>query len=545
MHLRSVLVIWLIATLSSRADEQGDADAKLLREQKVGVEDEGLRAFLRKRTPTKEELATIDTLVDRLGARSFAVRQKAHDELLKWGPAAIEALRRAMASMDLEISRRAERCVAEISQIGSELPRAAVRQLTRNKTPDALTVLLAYVPHADDDEVTEAVLAALLQLHDPKKVSDLLLLASKDAAPARRAAAAHVLGRHASDKAREAATKLLADPMVKVRFRAAQALLIGHDKKAVPVLIQLLGETAENERWQVEELLARLPGTIKGEPALPLPPADQKPESSKKYRDDWLRWWEQHGANADLAKLDDRPGFLNVTLVPEMHARKVWEYGPDGKVRWELTQDLRNPIDAQVLNNGRVLIAELDGRVTERDRTGRIVWEHKVQTPIYCRRMPNGNTFISTNHACFIVTPAGKEVFRYEAEGGFFIHSIQQMPTGQIVCISMNGDVREIAPDGKVVRTIPLEDRGSWSGIEGLPGGRYLCVGGGKIREIDTTGKVIWKLDVPSACYATRLPSGNTLVVVNNNRGLVEVTRDGKTVGEKAMGTSLWRVHRR
>src|SRR5947199_56621 len=82
----------------------------------------------------------------------------------------------------------------------------------------------------------------------------------------------------------------------------------------------------------------------------------------------------------------------------------------------------------QVLSNGRILVAELDGgRVTERDRAGKIVWQHAVATPIYVRRMPGGNTFISTNHACFIVTPAGKEVFRYTPEANFFIHSIHQM----------------------------------------------------------------------------------------------------------------------
>ena len=64
------------------------------------------------------------------------------------------------------------------------------------------------------------------------------------------------------------------------------------------------------------------------------------------------------------------------------------------------------------------------------------------------------------------------------------------------------------------------------------------------LREIDATGKVLWKYDRPSACFATRLPSGNTLVV-DNSFGLVEVTREGKVVAEKKISTSLWRVRRR
>jgi hypothetical protein len=118
------------------------------------------------------------------------------------------------------------------------------------------------------------------------------------------------------------------------------------------------------------------------------------------------------------------------------------------------------------------------------------------------------------------------------------------MRNGHLACISMAGVVREVDARGKVVRDIPLKGGGSWSGIEGLPGNRYLAVGSGMVREVDATGKVLWKVDVPSACYATRLPNGNTLVI-NNARGLVEVDRAGKTVWERRINTSLWRVHRR
>src|SRR5262249_23126987 len=156
---------------------------------------------------------------------------------------------------------------------------------------------------------------------------------------------------------------------------------------------------------------------------------------------------------------------------------------------WELATDLQCPIDAQVLPGGRLLVAEINGhRVTERDRTGKVLWEYKVQTPIACQRLPNGNTFVSTNHVASVVTPAGKVVFSYQAENGFFIHSIQRLANGHLACISMGGVVREVDAAGKVVRDIPLNEGGGWSGIEGLPGNRYLAVGGGKVREVDAAG---------------------------------------------------------
>jgi hypothetical protein len=169
-----------------------------------------------------------------------------------------------------------------------------------------------------------------------------------------------------------------------------------------------------------------------------------------------------------------------------------------------------------------------------------------VNTPIACQRLPNGHTWISTNHRFFIVARDGKEISAYEPEQAFFIHSAQRLRNGHVVIVSMDGEIREVDPSGKVVRSIPLTVRGSWSGIEGVPGGRYLVtnLGQGLVQEIDAAGKVVWEYRVGGACYASRLPGGNTLVV-SNNSGLIEVDRNGKTVWTQPISTALWRAHRR
>jgi hypothetical protein len=326
-----------------------------------------------------------------------------------------------------------------------------------------------------------------------------------------------------------------------VRLRAAQGLVAGREKAAVPALVDLLGGDSADLRWQAEDILVRLAGDRA--PALE---GSLDEAGRKRWRDAWAAWWDRHGATVDLARLGERSPFLNLTLVPEMHANKVWEFGPDGKVRWELKEDLKTPIDAQVLPGGRVLVAELNGgRVTERDPKGRVLWQHAVNTPVACQRLPNGNTFIATNYHAFVVTPAGKEVWSYKPEQGFFMHSVQRLTNGHLVTVSMAGVVREVDAAGRVVRNISMQaEGGSWSGIEGLPGNRYLVVGSGKVLEVDAAGKVKWRLELGSACYATRLPNGNTLVV-DNATGLVEVDRAGKRVWERAIGTNLWRAHRR
>jgi outer membrane protein assembly factor BamB len=244
--------------------------------------------------------------------------------------------------------------------------------------------------------------------------------------------------------------------------------------------------------------------------------------------------------------LQEATPFLGITLVPEMHAHKVWEYDRAGRVLWELN-GLQCPIDAQVLPGNRLLVAELNGhQVTERDRSGKVLWEYKVNTPIACQRLANGTTFIGTNSHLFTVSPDGKVTWSHAPGGDFFIHSVQRQANGHYVMVSMGGILREIDAAGKEIRSLHLPIAGGWSGVEAVPGGRYLVcnLNQGKVLEVDSTGKTVWEYQHGGACYATRLPSGNTLVV-GNNSGLHEVDRNGKVVAEKPMKTSLWRVHMR
>jgi hypothetical protein len=194
-----------------------------------------------------------------------------------------------------------------------------------------------------------------------------------------------------------------------------------------------------------------------------------------------------------------------------------------------------------------LLVAELNGNVvTERDRSGKVLWRHAIATPIACARLANGQTFIATNHRVLLVSRDGKEASIYNAENGFFIHSVQRLGSGHIVCISMEGTIREVDAAGKIVCSVPLSISGGWSGIEGLPGSRYLVVNNnqGKVLEVDRTGKILWEYQMPGACYASRLPNGNTLVV-SNRSGLLEVDHGGKTVWSRTVATALWRAHRR
>src|SRR5262249_23703560 len=160
-------------------------------------------------------------------------------------------------------------------------------------------------------------------------------------------------------------------------------LLAGRDGAAVPALIDLATGKSDDLAWRAEETLSRVAGDT--HPTLPYAAGDAGRAARRAV---WLRWWADQEQRVDLARLDERPRLLGVTLVPEMHANKVWECGPDGKPLWEIAVP-GCPIDAQVLPGGRILVAELNGHVvTERDRSGKVHWTHAVNTPIACQRLP-------------------------------------------------------------------------------------------------------------------------------------------------------------
>jgi HEAT repeat protein len=545
---RVCCVLLLLPGAGLPADESGEelqtADVKLLADHNVKADAQSLVAYFRDRTLDDGQRRGILDLIRQMGDDSFEKREEASQAILKYGESAKPFLQGALKDPDAERARRVREALSSLEGgPGPSLTMSAVRTLARTSPEQATAVLLDYLPFAEELAVEEEVLHALVLVSKaPLPADPAIVKALADKQVQRRAAAAFVLGRRPELRWQLAVRRLLKDADPVVRLRSIQALLAAHDRSAVPALIDLLGAPLGDRSGVVEELLTRLGSDREELPYL----GESDPASRAKQRQAWMKWWQEKGDTIHLAQLTRRPPHLGITIVPEMHANKVWEVTKAGKVLWELGVP-GCPIDAHPLPGGRILVAELNGgRVTERDRSGKVLWEHAVQTPIACQRLPNGNTWISTNHRYFIVTPKGVEVSAYAPENGFFIHSVQRQPNGKVVCISMTGEIREIDPKGKVLYKVPLPEQGSWSGVEAVSGGKYLAVnlGSGKVLEVDRKGKVVWEHQEQGACYASRLPNGNTMIV-NNSNGLREVTRAGKTVWEHRIPTSLWRAHQR
>jgi hypothetical protein len=285
-------------------------DEKLLKANKIATDGPGLLEYFRKNTLSDADLRRLQTLLDQLGDEAFRVRQKASEDILTFGPAALPFLRRALHGPDEEIKERSREAIAALQGGPGPSLRAAAARLLRQRPPaGTVSVLLAYVPFADNDAVEDEVLFTLgvAAVHEGQ-VDPAVIRALGDRNQSRRAAAALVMGRSGTAEQRAAVLPLLADAEPRVRFRAAQGLLAGRDRAALPVLIALLENGPPEIGARAYELLACVAGN-RG----PRVPYNEEAPARRQCRSAWNLWWRTHG-HVNLARADvDLPPF-NRTL---------------------------------------------------------------------------------------------------------------------------------------------------------------------------------------------------------------------------------------
>lgn len=290
-------------------------DEKALQAAKIRTDTPALLDYLRQWTLWDTEHERITHLVRQLGDDAFKVRYQAMNDLLAVGPPALPFLRRALNDPDEEAKERARECLATLEKTAKPTQSAAVVRLLRQRAPaKAVSVLLAFLPDAANETVEEEILHTLAVLGVSEgKVAPTLVTALQDKQPARRGAAALVVGRSGSAEQRKAAQALLADPDPAVRFRAAQGQLAGRDRSGVAVLIALLAEGPLDRAIAAEDLLTCLAG-----PRSPRLVVTDDPGMRKRCHDAWASWWRVAN-KMDLSRADlDLPPFnptLRIRLV--------------------------------------------------------------------------------------------------------------------------------------------------------------------------------------------------------------------------------------
>ncbi len=323
IHLYALVLLLLIGPQTARAqtDSQAAEDEKLLKAAGVAVDGPGLVEFFRKRIPTDDTTRRIEALMKELGDRHFKVREKAAADLIAVGPPALGALRQAARTADLETQRRARQCIQAIEKRNApEAVTAAARLLRARRGAGACAALLNYLPSASNEAAEEILETVFVLGGTDGKVDPAVSAALKDPASARRAAAALVLGRYGTTEQRRAVQKLLADQDLTIRFRAAQGLLAGGDRSAVPVLVELLDKAPLPLAQHAEDLLICAAGS-----QVPKVSLGEDEKKRAKCRAAWEAWWSTNKDKLDLTKADLRSVFSDPKALARTISRRFIE----------------------------------------------------------------------------------------------------------------------------------------------------------------------------------------------------------------------------
>jgi hypothetical protein len=525
-------------------------DEQVLKNAHVATDTEGLLKFFQKRTLAEGDRDKVKALIGQLGSDVFRLREQALTELIARGPAVVEMLKVALSHDDLEIVRRAELCLARIQETdySIDVPSAAARLLAHHKPAGAVEMLLAFLPFTGNEAVNEEVRFALAKLAVIKGTTNKTLvdcLTSKDAW--KRATAGEALVRGGAADMLPAVKKLLADPEPTVRFRTAQALAFAKDAEAVPVLIDLMGVVKFPlvQAWKAEDILFRL-AEGKKPPAVSLGNTE---ETRKNCRDAWAAWWKDNGSKIDLAQLKKTTPLLGYTLVVLLDEGQVAELNSDKKPRWQI-EGLAFPLDAQLLPNDRVLVAEYNAsKVAERNLKGEVLWEKRIFGPLAVQRLANGNTFVATDSVLYEFDAKGKEVSALTIPGERIMKAAR-LPTGESVCLTTEERVVRLDAAGKEVSSFPVKIATKLFGgkLHVLSNGHVLVPLNAEDRvvEFNGAGEKVWEAKVEQPITATRLANGNTLVTsMLPTKGAMEFDRYGNMVWQFKTNTRVTRAFRR
>ncbi|MCL2651983.1 MAG: aryl-sulfate sulfotransferase [Candidatus Azobacteroides sp.] len=178
---------------------------------------------------------------------------------------------------------------------------------------------------------------------------------------------------------------------------------------------------------------------------------------------------------------------------------------------------------------------------------GKLVWEHEAPESNDLWVLPSGNILFTTGKGVLEMTQQNDTVFHYSS--GSSVFACQRLKNGNtFVAESDSGRLLEIAPDGKIVKTLCILPQGVANAgyafmrnARKLDNDHYLvahykdqCV-----KEYDSKGKVVWQVETPGGAHSViRLPDGHTLVAVadaqfpdgSKNPRIVEFDKKGNIV---------------
>lgn len=559
----------MVDKADSTATDQATLDKKAL--EAIGLKDDdadGMLKYLKSRTLTEVDQAKIADLIKKLGDEDFESRNAATAELERIGPPAIGPLRLAAKddNANPEAQYRARDTLKRMEKVPhAEVAAACARALAKAKKPEAVPVLLAYLPLADSGAVADAIRDTLAaSAVTDGKPSPQLLTALTDANPVRRGAAGvALLGNGGNAAALKevlptvfAAAKKETDKEAKFALTFG-VLLVGRDKAALPLLLDLLPDMTRAQVWQAEDLLVQLAGNDAPKARC----IQGKKESGAKAQKAWADWWAKAGDKVDLAKADLSQRIQGRLFVLShnynFNAQGVLaEYGADEKERNRIA-NMGFPMDVAFTGDGRMWTAEQNTQsIVERDLTGKQLNNRQVMIdmpgggrqftqPQGVQVLEDGGVMAVCRNAVVVYDKKGEVKAKYLRPnnpnfGNHDITAATRLKNGEIAVFVLNNTNQGQKPtvifldkDGKEIekKTISVPSAYHQGAILESGEGRVMVTETNKVVEYDIkTGKAVWeKANLNNPRSLQRLPNGNILVLHGYNPGTVtEFTPEGE-----------------
>lgn len=546
-----------------QTDKTALASAKLKAE-----EPDGLIAYFKQRTLTDDELTKIKAVISRMGSVVFEDREKASDEVLAFGPAAIGPLRTAaQAEADPEVNYRAEQARKKIETVShAAVASAAARALAKlsPKHPQAVSALLGFLPLADDESVVEEIGAALVALADDGGKPDPALVAALGDKLAVRRAAAVVALLDGGDKAKPVRfpevlgrikDALASDTDAEVKFRGLHILLTrSKEKDGVDSLIKLLPSLPRGRFWQAEDYLTQLAGKD-----APKARFGKTKESQDKALAEWTKWWDGAKSRTDLAAFAFQPTTTGSLMVVEMDNRgysagKVIRFSPAMKEHW-VAKGLQYPSDVAVFPDGRVVIVEQNiNRISVRDKAGKPIQTLSVNYPMACEITKEGMLLVVGRNEIYEIDDKWNVKPRYSRNNHDMVAG-RRLPNGQTLVLTttnpnnailLDKDWKMVGKEFKLGRPYYQAQMSLVSETEILIT-EDTQVAQYDLKDEKNRDKVVWKKAINNPTSAQRLANGNTLITSFNQNRVVEVAPDGEEVWEwqPTDGLRVQRAYRR
>jgi len=556
-------------------EDTSTPEEKLIRSAGYNPDDaNSLLDFFRKRTLTEPQSETIRRVIQRLGDDDFATREKASQEILTFGSAAIKPLRDCLtinpsqlSDVDFEIVDRARRALKAIEVVPHQkLSIAILQSLQNRKSEDTLAVLMNYVPHMDDPMERAACLKTVEQLAITGPQADLKLVdAIQNGTPPQRRLALEALiragqaqGRRGVELHQYALLQQVAtsDQVPEIRFEVNFWLAsLGLDQPSIDRLLDQLPELPRGYLWRAEDFLRQL-----AQEAAPKVSFGKSPESVRQAQVAWQNWWKQHRDGIDWKHWTYQPRLLGHTLLVAMDTRNsqglVLELGPDLRELFRI-QNLPNPYDAVILPDQSIAIAEMSNNfISFRDRSGQVLKRQQMvgdprrrifgSSPQQLQLLEKGELLVvSRNHVALVQTD-GQQKILYDRANNYDIIAASRNRDGELAVMIQNPPhLQFVNPEGKIIdgRKTPTNQPPFQGYLTAISSTRLLMTQFDQILEWDIpSGEVVWKQAANAPRCIQRLPNGNTLFVDQgtNNRGrLVEVTPEGQEIWTYALPAQL------